>query len=116
MNIRYRYFILIGILLFAGVSTIVAADTISVTPASSTIDKGSSTTFQIGMDSAPDGISGYYLQVSLSNPSIAEITGVSYPSWVTYNETIGVPSDTVTIAGGDVGEQLQQGASSCPCQ
>ncbi|MFA5296230.1 MAG: hypothetical protein WC382_12005 [Methanoregulaceae archaeon] len=78
---------------------------------SATVDRGSSTNFQIVMDRAPAGISGYYLRISLANPAVAEITGVSYPSWVTFKETVGVPSDVVTIAGTDIDEQVQDGAT-----
>lgn len=114
MIVKYKPLILLGILLVAAFSAAASAETISLTPASSTIYKGYSTTFQITLDSAPAGISGYYMEISLATPAVAEITGVTYPPWVSVNETIGVPSDLVTIAGIDLGEQVQAGATNIP--
>lgn len=42
---------------------------------------GSSGEFPITVDSLPDGLSGFLLTVSLSDPSKAEITAVITPSW-----------------------------------
>jgi hypothetical protein len=114
MNLCYTSYILVGIILVAGLSAPVSAEIISLTPAAASIIPGSSATFLITMDSAQAGISGYHFRISLSNPNIAEITGVTCPSWVTINETVGVPSDSVTVAGVDLGEAVQASASNIP--
>jgi hypothetical protein len=107
-------FILLASVLVAGLVLPASAETIFITPSSASVLPGSSTTFLISLDSAPEGISGYVFRISLSNPAVAEITGVTYPSWVTINETIGVPSDSVTITGIDLGEVVLAGATNVP--
>ena len=42
---------------------------------------GGETTVTLTLDNAPNGLSEYYLEVSLENSSIAEITGVVFPGW-----------------------------------
>ena len=61
---------------------------------------GSSAEFSIIADSLPQGLAGYTLTVSLSDPSKAEITGIITPAWAGSPPfgTIGsVPADSVDI-------------------
>ncbi len=114
MNRNYVPWVLLAIVLVAGLSLPVSAETLLITPSSASVLPGSSTTFLFSMDGAPAGISGYLFRISLSNPAVGEITGVTYPSWVSVNETTGVPSDSVTVAGADLGEAIQDGATTIP--
>jgi PKD repeat protein len=71
---------------------------------------GESTSLAVILDSAPDGLAGYNISVSIEDPSVAVLTGVSYPSWVTikYNSTF--PSTSCWLKGLDLAEQIQAGA------
>jgi len=42
---------------------------------------GSSQDVQIVMDKVPAGLAGFDITISVSDPEIAEITAVSFPSW-----------------------------------
>jgi len=42
---------------------------------------GEETTVYLVLDSAPDGLSGYNIDLTQSNPSVAEITNISFPAW-----------------------------------
>lgn len=101
MTARYIFYILAEVLLISGLSAVALADTISITPASVTVNQGFSTEFQVTLDNAPEDISAYYLKITLQNPAIAEIVGVTHPFWVILNENPGVSQDQVIIAGGD---------------
>ncbi len=114
MNYRYITVLLLAVVVAGGLIMPASAETISIVPSSASVLPGSPTTFQISLDSAPAGISGYQFRFSLSNPVVAEITGVTYPSWVKINETVGVPSDSVTVTGIDLGEAVLAGATNVP--
>ena len=61
------------------------ASTISVGSAF-VAELGATTVVDITLDSAPGGLSGYIITVSLSDPSKAEITAVEFPSWATLTD------------------------------
>jgi len=73
---------------------------------------GSSATTTLILNRAPNGLSGYNLTLSLSDPSIAEIVSVSFPSWATiyYNSTL--PADSVLIKAVDLYDQVGAGATN----
>ena len=92
------------------VSTAFAA-TITIEPSQGTISPGTATEFKLLLDSAPDGIAGYSLNFALSNPGIAEITGVIYPSWESLNNTTYPANGVVRMSGIDLAKTVQPGAS-----
>lgn len=70
---------------------------------------GSTTTVNILLNEAPNGFSGYNLTVSLSNPSIAEIVSVSYPSWATLHDNSTLPANSVWMKAVDLNDQVKSG-------
>ena len=64
---------------------------------------GGTANVEIRLDSAPAGLSGYNITFSLSNPGIAEITQVTFPSWAVITQTSTFPSDQVWLKAGDLG-------------
>jgi hypothetical protein len=65
---------------------------------------GESTTITIMLDSAPDGLSGYLINVSVTNPAVAELESVSFPGWTIFHVNSTLPSGTSWIAA--AGENL----------
>jgi hypothetical protein len=58
------------------------------------------------MDSAPYGLTGYSATISISDPEIAEITAVSFPSWGLMPKNSAVPSSSVWMETVDLGKQV----------
>ena len=61
--------------------SISSSPTVTLTAPSGQIATGESVSLPILLDSGPNGIAGYVLDVILSDPSIARITGVDFPSF-----------------------------------
>ncbi len=101
----------IALLLLPGLAT---AATIELNPVTQSLQQGSTTTLTLTLDSAPDGLAGYRMNLALSNPSSARVVGVSYPSWASINNTTGVPGSTVRISGVDLGRAVEKGSQSVP--
>lgn len=75
------------------------------------VKAGSPSNITVMMGRAPQGIAGYQMQVSLSNPDVAEITGgVSFPDWATLNEISEEQAGTVTMKAVDLGTAIQKNA------
>lgn len=103
--------ILVLFLIFIS-STVSAASTISFNPQTTQMGIGSSQNVQIMMDKVPDGLSGFYITVWVSDPEIAKIAEASSPSWnmITKNSTSSVPSSSVWIRAIDIGRKVEPGA------
>ena len=84
-----------------------ATTTVSFDPLKSTASIGSTTTVSLTLDSAPDGLSGYNLTVSLSDPSIAEILSVSFPAWANVHGTSTLPADSVWMKAADLQDDVK---------
>lgn len=88
-----------------------AAPTLSFDPVELTLDQGSSGTVSIILSEAPEGLAGYDLVLTLSNPGTARITAVSYPSWAGLSNSSGIPGEQVFMSGVDINRQVQAGAT-----
>jgi PKD repeat protein len=78
-----------------------SASTVTVQDAGVT-SIGGTANVEIRLDSAPAGLSGYNITFSLSNPGIAEITQVTFPSWAGVTQTSTFPSDQVWLKALDL--------------
>jgi len=74
---------------------------------------GNTATVDLILDSAPTGLGGYSVNVTMADPTKATITAVSYPSWAgTFIETSPLPCSTdCKVKALDMGEQVQSGAT-----
>lgn len=63
------------------------------------------------LDSAPDGLSGYDINISVSNSSLATITSARTPGWAALGSVSTTPASTVRITGADLNDQIQSGAT-----
>jgi hypothetical protein len=88
-----------------------AVPTLSFDPVELTLEQGSSGTISLHLSEAPEGLAGYDLVVTLSNPGTARITAVSYPSWAGLSNSSGVPGEQVFMSGVDINRQVEAGAT-----
>jgi len=70
---------------------------------------GLTTTIDVTLSDAPNGLSGYNISISLSNPGIAEITSVTFPSWATLHDNSTPPADSVWMKAVDLSDQVKAG-------
>jgi len=66
----------------------------------------------ITIDYLWNGLSGYSITVRLSNPEIAEIVAVEFPSWATLKDSSTLPADSVWIKAVDLQERVNLGDSN----
>ncbi|MBP2144783.1 hypothetical protein J2129_000237 [Methanofollis sp. W23] len=67
------------------------------------IPVGGSAEVPITLEGVENGLSGYNLTVTLSNPECAEISAVSYPAWASLHRGGEVPAGETWIEAVDVG-------------
>ncbi len=72
---------------------------------------GETASIPIVLDSAAGGISGYQITVSLSNPSVATITAVTFPDWAALKSASALPSGQVVLKSADLSQQVPEGAT-----
>ncbi|MFC7070143.1 hypothetical protein [Halobaculum lipolyticum] len=86
--------------------------TVVVTDA--TTSAGGTTTVGVVLTSAPDGLSGYYLEVALGAPDVATVESVDYPDQfaLTTDPEIGDQGDTVVLEAADMEGAIDPGATS----
>ncbi len=109
MNKLLRILILLGIFLGLGVSCASASNVVSFNPQTVELSPGSSQNVQIVMDEVPDGLSGFNITISVLDPEIAEITGVSFPSWGMMPRNSTIPSSSVWIKVSDLDKKVGSG-------
>jgi hypothetical protein len=90
------------------------ASSIQMEPSSITVQTGSSATINLTLDDAPSGLAGYDLVVRFSNPGVAEITDVTYPSWAVMYNTTYKSAGSVRISGIDISRQVEAGRTNIP--
>ena len=73
----------------------VYANVVSVTPASAQHQIGETQSYNVILDSAPDGLSGFNITITVQNPSVAQITRVSFPAWANPKSNSTIPSTSV---------------------
>jgi hypothetical protein len=72
---------------------------------------GETVSIPVVLDSAPGGISGYGITVSLSNPSVATITAVAFPDWASLKSASDLPSGQVVLKSVDLSQQVPMGGT-----
>jgi uncharacterized repeat protein (TIGR01451 family) len=75
---------------------------------------GSAASVNLVLDEAPAGLSGYSINVNVSDPTVASITGVSFPAWATMKDNTTFPAPSCNLKTADLNEQVQAGATSIP--
>jgi len=75
---------------------------------------GEITPVTITLDTASEGVAGYDITISLSNPSVASITDVSFPPWAILNESSSLPDTSVRLRMVDLYNQVDPGSTNVP--
>jgi PKD repeat protein len=86
--------------------------TLSFVPTSASFPSQSTRDYQLMINALPNGIEGYDLVVTLTNPAIGKIVNVVYPSWAGMSNTSALPSSSVRMSGVDVNRLVQPGATN----
>lgn len=85
---------------------------LSFDPATSAVQMGEATGFNIVFDNAHNGLAGFNVTVALTNSSVGEIVGVSYPSWANMPVNGSLPADTVQVQAVDLARSVETGAKN----
>ncbi len=72
---------------------------------------GETASIPIVLDSASGGISGYRMTVSLSDPSVATITAVTFPDWAGLKSASALPAGRAVLQAVDLSQQVPVGAT-----
>jgi PKD repeat protein len=115
-----RYTVNMTVTNAAGSSTEVKRDYITVTtpggtvlsvnPPTSLVLRGKTTTIQVVIGPLPEGLAGYNLSLDLSDPAMAEITGLSFPGWAPMNSASTLPADQLVFSAVDLETVVGPGA------
>lgn len=101
-------------LLWAGTGAATAQaeqPTVSVSSATTTVDD--TTTVEIVLTDAPDGLSGYYFDLTVDNPEVATVTSASYSEEfeLTTDPATDTNGQTVTLEAADTDGSISPGAT-----
>ncbi len=69
-------------------------------------------TLNLTLDSAPAGLSGYNLTISLSNTSVATLLSAEFPGWANLRSNSSLPGGSVWIKAADINELISSGANN----
>jgi len=114
MSQHYQKELILLLTLSLLVTGALAADTptITVLPAANTLEVGETTTIAVLLETAPAGLSGFNISVALTNPSVGEIVGVSYPAWAMMPKNGSLPADSVFVQAVDLEQSVGVGATN----
>ncbi len=112
MSTLYRVCVILLVFFVLEISCASAANVVSFDPHTVEMFQNSSHDFQIIMDEFPQGLSGFNMTISVSDPEIAEITSVTFPGWNAIPSNSTLPSSSVWIKGIDLSNQIVSGNTS----
>ncbi len=92
----------------------VYAASIQIDPSSIIIQQGMTATVSLTLNDLSSGLAGYDLVVRFSNPVVAEISEVAYPSWAVTNDTKRKADGSIRISGVDLSRQVEPGTTVVP--
>jgi hypothetical protein len=104
--------VLLCILIVTCVSTAMA---MTLNSASITVSSNGGTgQVPLSLDTTPEGLSGYNISITVTNPSIAEIVLVEFPPWVSVSEHSSLPAGMVWLKGLDLQGVITEGSTLVP--
>jgi len=83
-----------------------------IVPLQANLTIGATGTYQVLLTSAPEGLAGFNLSVTLAEPAVGEIVSKTLPGWASMNRSSTLPADTVWIEAVDLGKSVQAGATN----
>jgi len=105
-------FALLGAVAAAGTAT-AQSDRPTVVVTDGTTAPDGTTAVGVVLTNAPDGLSGYYLELTVENPDVAQVESAGYPDafGLTSQPEIGSDGTTVTLEAADVEGAVDPGAT-----
>ena len=97
--------ILLAVIVFPASALQLNGQDVSATAIGETVE------YAITLDEAPAGLAGYIMTVRLADPSVGEITAVTFPSWASLKNASALPADSVTLKGGDLYNDVAAGTT-----
>lgn len=82
------------------------------TPQNASVNAGDTVEYALILNTAPDGLAGYTLNVDSGVEGVAEIVNVSYPDWAMPTNTSALPDMIVEIKAGDMMDNITAGATN----
>jgi len=70
---------------------------------------GGTTTLNVALSGISNGLSGYNITISLSNPEVAEIVSVEFPAWANLSNISSLHSDSIWIKALDTNNETKIG-------
>jgi hypothetical protein len=111
IKINKKSFIIVLASILFLVIPCISADTVQIQNVQVNII-GEPTPVAISLDSASAGVAGYDINITLSNPTVASITKVTYPPWALLNESSSLPASTVRLRMVDLEKEIAPGSTS----
>ena len=73
---------------------------------------GESTAVNVILDSAPTGLSGYNITVSVTDPSVAKLASVTFAGWATLHDNGTLPASSCWIKAVDTAQMITPGSTN----
>lgn len=83
---------------------------ISFMPLNASVEVGGTTEYALILNTAPEGLAGYTLNVDSGTEGVAEIVNVTYPDWAMPTNTSALPDTMVEMKVGDMMDNITAGA------
>ena len=77
---------------------------------SPTIEQGVEAKIVLKLDSAPNGLSGYEIFISLENGTVADIVRVDFPKWAKLSD-VSIEGDSAKLRAVDLEDEVKPGAT-----
>ncbi|WP_048103649.1 PKD domain-containing protein [Methanofollis liminatans] len=83
---------------------------ISFRPQNASVTLGGESFLTLVLERADEGLAGYNVTLSLSDPALASVTTIAFPEWALLGRNGTVPADSIWLAAVDLEDQIEEGA------
>ncbi|EMR74686.1 nitrous oxidase accessory protein [Thermoplasmatales archaeon SCGC AB-540-F20] len=91
------------------------ATTLRLVPESTTVPGYTNVSYDLLLEYLQNGLSGYNITLSISNPSVASTVSIEFPSWAVINEHSSLPSDSSWMKAIDLNNDINGDVSNVLC-
>jgi len=110
---RTGRFLLLALVLAASCALVTGASAATVTTGTFQIPSvGGTVDVPIILDTAPHGVSGYNITITLANGNVAEVSAIGFESWASVHKNGNMPAGSVYFSASDLMRQIQDGATN----
>jgi PKD repeat protein len=83
---------------------------ISFRPQNASVPLGGESFLTLVLERADEGLAGYNVTLSLSDPALASVTTIAFPEWALLGRNGTVPADSIWLTAVDLEDQIEEGA------